>query len=72
MNQFQSDVVVTFDAELPRLPYAHPDHQAIGRTVMTVVPTSASPAIALVGMIDRIPVSPRHEWFTARMPPGLP
>lgn len=35
LSELQPDVVVTFDAEWPRLPYIHPDHQTIGHTVLT-------------------------------------
>jgi LmbE family N-acetylglucosaminyl deacetylase len=35
-DEFQPDVVLTFDPEFPALPYLHPDHEGTGRIVLRV------------------------------------
>lgn len=57
LDQLQPDVVVMFDAEQPRLPYIHPDHQAVGRTVMTIC--------------KRLPRSPAVYLFLTRHPTAV-
>lgn len=38
------DTILTFDARYPRLPYVHPDHQAVGRAVAHLV-RAGDPAV---------------------------
>lgn len=43
-DETQPDVVLSFDARYPALPYVHPDHQAIGRAVYSVWEAAQKPA----------------------------
>src|SRR5439155_23915812 len=51
---FSPDTIITFDGDLPALPYLHPDHEGIGRVVNRI--------------LKELPTKPRLLLFHTRRP----